>query len=138
MTATAICTEGLTKRYGHVDVLSNLNLEVPVGEVLGYLGPNGAGKTTTIRLLLGLIRPTSGHSSIFGLDSQRQAVEAHRRLAYENQHARCARLPPVLSKSWAAWCSAAPPPAPSFRGSQRDADSRECAMPDESGTRRHS
>jgi len=44
MTATAICTEGLTKRYGHVDVLSNLNLEVPVGEVLGYLGPNGAAR----------------------------------------------------------------------------------------------
>jgi ABC-2 type transport system ATP-binding protein len=82
MTDAAIHTEGLTKRYGHVDALSNLNVEVPVGEVLGYLGPNGAGKTTTIRLLLGLIHPTSGHSSIFGLDSQRQAVEAHRRLAY--------------------------------------------------------
>jgi ABC-2 type transport system ATP-binding protein len=79
---TAIRTEGLTKRYGNVDVLSNLNLEVPVGEVLGYLGPNGAGKTTTIRLLLGLIHPTAGRSEIFGLDSQRQAVEAHRRLAY--------------------------------------------------------
>lgn len=82
MTDTAICTEGLTKRYGHVDVLSNLSLEVPVGEVLGYLGPNGAGKTTTIRLLLGLIHPSAGHSSIFGLDSQRQTVAAHRRLAY--------------------------------------------------------
>ena len=82
MTTAAIHTEGLTKRYGHVDVLSNLDLEVPVGEVLGYLGPNGAGKTTTIRLLLGLIHPSSGRSSIFGLDSQRQAVEAHRRLAY--------------------------------------------------------
>jgi ABC-2 type transport system ATP-binding protein len=82
MTTAAIHTEGLTKRYGHVDVLSNLDLEVPVGEVLGYLGPNGAGKTTTIRLLLGLIHPSAGRSSIFGLDSQRQAVEAHRRLAY--------------------------------------------------------
>ena len=82
MSTPAFQTEGLTKRYGNVDVLHNLKLEVPVGEVLGYLGPNGAGKTTTIRLLLGLIRPTSGSSKIFGLDSQRQAVEAHRRLAY--------------------------------------------------------
>jgi ABC-2 type transport system ATP-binding protein len=82
MTSAAIRTEGLTKCYGHVDVLSDLNLEVPAGEVLGYLGPNGAGKTTTIRLMLGLIHPSAGRSSIFGLDSHRQAVEAHRCLAY--------------------------------------------------------
>jgi ABC-2 type transport system ATP-binding protein len=82
MTTTAISTMGLTKRYGTLDALSNLDLEVAPGEVLGYLGPNGSGKTTTIRLLLGLIHPTAGRSEIFGLDSQRQAVEAHRRLAY--------------------------------------------------------
>ena len=82
MAATAIRTEGLTKRYGAVDALHDLNLEVGVGEVVGYLGPNGAGKTTTIRLLLGLIHPTAGRSEIFGLDSQKDTVEAHRRLAY--------------------------------------------------------
>ena len=82
MTATAIRTEGLTKRYGTVDALSNLDLEIAPGEVLGYLGPNGSGKTTTIRLLLGLIRPTAGRSEIFGLDSQRDAVGAHRHLSY--------------------------------------------------------
>src|SRR6266545_3624434 len=49
---------------------------------LGYLGPNGAGKTTTIRLLLGLLRPTSGRAEIFGLDAQRDTVAAHQRLAY--------------------------------------------------------
>ena len=57
---TAIRTEGLTKRYGEVDALKDLDLEVAEGEVVGCLGPNGAGKTTTIRLLLGLFRPTAG------------------------------------------------------------------------------
>jgi len=80
--AMAIRTEGLTKRYGDVIALDQLNLEVAPGEVVGYLGPNGAGKTTTIRLLLGLISPTEGRGEIFGLDCQRQPVEAHRRLAF--------------------------------------------------------
>jgi len=78
----AIRTTGLSKRYGSVDALRNLDIEITQGEVVGYLGPNGSGKTTTIRLLLGLIRPTKGSAEIFGLDSQRRSVEAHRRLAY--------------------------------------------------------
>jgi ABC-2 type transport system ATP-binding protein len=78
----AIRTEGLSKYYGSVRALGDLDLEVAEGEVVGYLGPNGAGKTTTIRLLLGLTRPTAGRAEIFGLDCQRQVVEAHRRLAY--------------------------------------------------------
>ncbi|MHB1739688.1 MAG: ABC transporter ATP-binding protein [Actinomycetes bacterium] len=82
MTTPAIRTEGLTKRYGDVDALVGLDLEIAAGEVVGYLGPNGAGKTTTIRLLLGLARPTAGRAEIFGLDCQRSAVDAHRRLAY--------------------------------------------------------
>ena len=82
MGAMAIRTEGLSKHYGTVHALDALDLEVDEGEVVGYLGPNGAGKTTTIRLLLGLIRPTAGRAQIFGLDCQRQVVEAHRRLAY--------------------------------------------------------
>lgn len=80
--AVAIRTERLTKRYGTSVALCGLDLEVAPGEVVGYLGPNGAGKTTTIRLLLGLARPTAGRAEIFGLDCQRQAVAAHRRLAY--------------------------------------------------------
>ena len=82
MSTPAIRIEGLTKRYGGVDALSDLDLEIAEGEVVGYLGPNGAGKTTTIRLLLGLVRPTAGCAEIFGLDCQRRAVDAHRRLAY--------------------------------------------------------
>jgi ABC-2 type transport system ATP-binding protein len=82
MQAPAIRTEGLTKHYGDIVALEHLDLSVAQGEVLGFLGPNGAGKTTTIRLLLGLIRPTSGRGEIFGLDCERQLVEAHRRLAF--------------------------------------------------------
>ena len=78
----AISTHGLTKRYGDVYALRDLDLEVVEGEVMGYLGPNGAGKTTTIRLLLGLVRPTAGSATLFGLDSRRDAVAAHRRLSY--------------------------------------------------------
>jgi ABC-2 type transport system ATP-binding protein len=82
MDRAPIRTEGLSKRYGSLYALRDLDLEVAGGEVVGYLGPNGAGKTTTIRLLLGLLRPTAGRSEIFGFDCERQAVEAHRRLAY--------------------------------------------------------
>lgn len=82
MSDVAIRTEGLSKRYGLVHALVDLDLEVHQGEVLGYLGPNGAGKTTTIRLLLATVRPTAGRAEIFGLDCQRQSVEAHRHLTY--------------------------------------------------------
>jgi len=78
----AIRTEALSKTFGRTVALDSLDLEVPKGEVLGYLGPNGAGKTTTIRLLLGLIRASSGRAEIFGVDCQDDPVEAHRRLAY--------------------------------------------------------
>jgi len=78
----AIQTKGLTKRYGSVVALDDLDLAVKKGEILGYLGPNGAGKTTTIRSILGLIKPTSGSAEIFGIDSQRDKVKAHKRLAY--------------------------------------------------------
>jgi ABC-2 type transport system ATP-binding protein len=79
---TAVRTEGLSKSFGSTYALRSLDLEVAVGEVIGYLGPNGAGKTTTIRCLLGLIRATSGRAEIFGVDAQSHPVEAHRRIAY--------------------------------------------------------
>src|SRR6516162_9835316 len=82
MSDAAIRTEGLSKRYGSVDALIQLNLEISRGEVLGYLGPNGAGKTTTIRLLLAMARPSAGRAEIFSLDCQRRSVEAHRLLTY--------------------------------------------------------
>jgi ABC-2 type transport system ATP-binding protein len=82
MASTVIRVDGLSKDYGAVNALRDLDLAVAEGEVFGYLGPNGAGKTTTIRLLLGLARPTGGRAEIFGLDCQNQTVEVHRRLAY--------------------------------------------------------
>jgi ABC-2 type transport system ATP-binding protein len=78
----AIRVQGLSKRFGNLEALAPLDLEVGTGEVFGYLGPNGAGKTTTIRLLLGLLRPTAGRAEVFGLDAQHETVAAHRRLAY--------------------------------------------------------
>jgi len=77
-----IRTRGLTKHFGATVGLEDLDLEMRRGEVLGYLGPNGAGKTTTIRLLLGLIRPTSGRAAIFGMDVQNDKVAVHARVAY--------------------------------------------------------
>ena len=82
MSTAAVVTRGLTKRFGRVSALENLDLDVNEGEVLGCLGPNGAGKTTTIRLLLGLLEPTSGSCQVFGMDATRRPVQAHRRVAF--------------------------------------------------------
>ena len=59
-------TEALTKRYGPIVAVGGIDLRVRRGEVYGFLGPNGAGKTTTLRMLLGLVRPTSGHATVLG------------------------------------------------------------------------
>jgi ABC-2 type transport system ATP-binding protein len=76
-------TVRLSKTYDKtVDALVELDLQVDRGEVFGYLGPNGAGKSTTIRLLLGLIRPSSGTATLFGIDTWRRPVEAHERVGY--------------------------------------------------------
>jgi ABC-2 type transport system ATP-binding protein len=81
LSPAAVRTEGLTKRFGMTTAVDRLDLEVRSGEVFGFLGPNGAGKSTTIRLLLGLLRATSGRALIFGTDAA-DAVAAHRHLAY--------------------------------------------------------
>jgi ABC-2 type transport system ATP-binding protein len=66
MTETVVRTDLLTKRYGTRAAVDGVTLEVRRGEVYGFLGPNGAGKTTTLRMLLGLVRPTSGTASVLG------------------------------------------------------------------------
>ena len=75
-------TEALTKFYGRQRGIEELSLSVGPGEVFGFLGPNGAGKTTTIRLLMNLIRPTSGTIRVLGYDLRRDPVAARRRLGY--------------------------------------------------------
>lgn len=82
MSTPAIRTEGLTKHYGDVEALNDLDLEVHAGEVFGFLGPNGAGKTTMIRTILDLIRPTRGRAEILGMDTHEAAVEIRRRIGY--------------------------------------------------------
>jgi beta-exotoxin I transport system ATP-binding protein len=73
-------TKGLTKYYGKVRGVEDLDLAVREGEVFGYLGPNGAGKTTTIRLILDLIRPTRGTALLFGQEVRGRAAELKTRL----------------------------------------------------------
>lgn len=78
----AIQTRGLTKHYGETRALDDLDLDVHVGEVFGFLGPNGAGKTTMIRLLLDVLRPTSGTATVLGLDPRVDGLELRRRVGY--------------------------------------------------------
>src|SRR5699024_6853499 len=81
-TDAAITVRDLTKTFGTTRALDGFTLTVPTGQVTGFLGPNGAGKSTTIRILLGLLRATSGSAKVLGMDPWREAVPIHRRLAY--------------------------------------------------------
>jgi ABC-2 type transport system ATP-binding protein len=77
-----IAATGLSKDYGSGRGLFGLDLEVGPGEVFGFLGPNGAGKSTTMRLLLDLIRPTSGSARVLGLDTGKESLEIRRRVGF--------------------------------------------------------
>ena len=81
MTAV-IETQRLTKSYGSFRGVVDVDLVVNQGEIFGFLGPNGAGKTTTIRVLLDLIRPTSGSARVFGIEASADPVAIHRRIGY--------------------------------------------------------
>jgi ABC-2 type transport system ATP-binding protein len=80
--APVISTSGLSKDYGSGRGLFGLDLEVREGEVFGFLGPNGAGKSTTMRLVLDLIRPTSGSARVLGLDTVSDSLEIRRRVGF--------------------------------------------------------
>jgi ABC-2 type transport system ATP-binding protein len=109
MGASAISTRALTKYYGNVVGVEGLSLEVAEGEIFGFLGANGAGKTTTIRLLLDLLRPTSGTASVLGFDCHRQSLDARRRIWY--LPAEMPMYPELSGRAYLAHLSAVGPPA---------------------------
>jgi len=86
MTAPAIRLEGLVRDFPKVRALDHLTFDVPPGIVFGFLGPNGAGKTTVIRVLLGLVSPTAGHTAVFGLDPMQQGDRVRERAGALLEH----------------------------------------------------
>src|SRR5467141_3018357 len=78
--APTISTQGLTRRFGELVAVDNVNLRVAPGQFFGFLGPNGAGKSTTIKMLTGLLAPSSGRIEILGLDLTKHAVDVKRQI----------------------------------------------------------
>ncbi|MBL8045457.1 MAG: ABC transporter ATP-binding protein [Anaerolineales bacterium] len=85
MKETVITAQALTKKFGEFTAVNAVSFEVTRGEILGYLGPNGSGKTTTMRILLGLLRPTSGQASVFGFDVARDSENIRPLVGYMSQ-----------------------------------------------------
>src|ERR1700674_4545188 len=80
MTDLAIVTEKLTRRFGALTAVDNVDLRVTAGQFFGFLGPNGAGKSTTIKMLTGLLAPTSGRMQLLGLDFSSHTLEDKRQI----------------------------------------------------------
>ena len=80
-----ISVQELTKRFGNFTAVDQISFTVYAGEVVGYLGPNGSGKTTTFRMLLGLLRPTSGSATVLGYDIERDPEPIRRQVGYMSQ-----------------------------------------------------
>ena len=78
--SVAISTSGLTRRFGDFVAVQNVNLNVASGQFYGFLGPNGAGKSTTIKMLTGLLAPTSGTIQVLGMDFAANAIEVKRQI----------------------------------------------------------
>jgi ABC-2 type transport system ATP-binding protein len=81
----AIQTNLLTRRFGDLIAVDRLNLEVPVGSIYGFLGPNGCGKSTTIRMLCGLLTPTSGSATVLGINVREDPEAVKRKIGYMTQ-----------------------------------------------------
>lgn len=81
----AVVAQELTKRFGHFLAVDGVSFEIERGEIFGFLGPNGSGKTTTIRMLLGLLKPTSGSARVLGYDVTRQPYAIRHRIGYVSQ-----------------------------------------------------
>lgn len=85
MPLPVLYVDDLTRKFGDFTAVDHVSFEVNAGEIVGYLGPNGCGKTTTIRMLLGLLEPTSGSATVLGFDSFRQTEEVRARAGYMSQ-----------------------------------------------------
>ncbi|MGD1996413.1 MAG: ABC transporter ATP-binding protein [Anaerolineae bacterium] len=85
MNEYAVEVDNLTKRFGDFTAVDGVTFNIRRGQIFGFLGPNGAGKTTTIRMLLGLLRPTSGHARVLGYDIVRQSEEIRKHIGYMSQ-----------------------------------------------------
>ena len=85
MSGWAVEIDNLTKTFGSFVAVDRVSLQVPKGEIFGFLGPNGAGKSTTIRILCGLLAPTSGRAEVGGQDVHTQAEEIRRNIGYMSQ-----------------------------------------------------
>jgi ABC-2 type transport system ATP-binding protein len=85
MSALAVEVAGLTKKFGDFTAVDGVTFDIQRGEIFGFLGPNGAGKTTTIRMLLCLLRPTSGRAAVLGYDIVRQPEQIRQRIGYMSQ-----------------------------------------------------
>jgi len=85
MSLPVICVGNLTRHFGNFVAVDHVSFEVNEGEILGYLGPNGSGKTTTIRMLLGLLKPTSGEAFVLGFNSFTESEEVRARVGYMSQ-----------------------------------------------------
>src|SRR5579862_7979401 len=81
----AVKTDNLVKNFGSFVAVDHVSLEIAKGEIFGFLGPNGAGKSTTIRMLCGLLTPTSGRGSVFGFDVATEPEKIRRNIGYMSQ-----------------------------------------------------
>lgn len=77
-----ISVQQLTKRFGAQTAVADLSFEIPAGQIVGFLGPNGAGKSTTLKMLTGMLAPTSGSATICGFDLQRETIEVKRNVGF--------------------------------------------------------
>ena len=85
MTAPAVETRGLTKRFGRIVAVDHLDLRVATGELYGFLGPNGAGKSTTLRMLCGIMEPTEGQGTVLGIDLRHDPEAVKSAIGYMSQ-----------------------------------------------------
>lgn len=125
---TAIAVHNLTKRYDTLTALSEISFEVQAGEIMGFLGPNGAGKTTALRILTGILTPTSGRVLIDGLNVTERSLEVRRRIGYLPEHV--ALYPELRVEEYLRYRASIKGVARSARTARLQAALEQCALTD--------